>query len=104
MNHSENKEIVIRGITSNGRTLRPSNWAERLAGVVSQFRPQPAQLRDHLSYSPWCMPGVDDGVKCVVVNTELQKRFPQAWEYVQQFARENDLQTYERDAAASTSQ
>ncbi|HZF85116.1 MAG TPA: DUF3579 domain-containing protein, partial [Burkholderiaceae bacterium] len=28
------KEIFIQGITSTGRTFRPSDWAERLAGVM----------------------------------------------------------------------
>ena len=33
------KEVFIQGITSDGRTFRPSDWAERLAGVMSSFRP-----------------------------------------------------------------
>ena len=33
------KEIFIQGITSDGRTFRPSDWAERLAGVMCSFRP-----------------------------------------------------------------
>ncbi|MFW9621480.1 MAG: DUF3579 domain-containing protein, partial [Macromonas sp.] len=32
------KEVLIQGVTSNGKTFRPSDWAERLAGVMSQFR------------------------------------------------------------------
>ncbi|MBK9199745.1 MAG: DUF3579 domain-containing protein [Betaproteobacteria bacterium] len=31
-----------------GKTFRPSDWAERLAGVRSQFRPG-ACVRSHLS-------------------------------------------------------
>jgi len=40
------KELYILGITRQGKTFRPSDWAERLAGVMSQFRPggrQPGQ-------------------------------------------------------------
>jgi hypothetical protein len=33
------KEVVILGVTLEGKTFRPSDWAERLAGVMSQFRP-----------------------------------------------------------------
>jgi hypothetical protein len=33
------KEVFIQGITHEGKTFRPSDWAERLAGVMSQFRP-----------------------------------------------------------------
>ena len=30
-------EIVIYGTTSNGKTFRPSDWAERLCGILSSF-------------------------------------------------------------------
>ena len=86
------RKIVIRGVTSDGRTFRPSNWAERLAGVMSTYRPRAARPGDHVSYSPWCMPGTDGGSRCLVVDVELRERFPQAWAYIEQFARENDLQ------------
>jgi hypothetical protein len=33
------RELFIQGITQDGRTFRPSDWAERLAGVMSCFRP-----------------------------------------------------------------
>ncbi|MEY4695308.1 MAG: hypothetical protein RLZZ95_1757, partial [Pseudomonadota bacterium] len=33
------KEVFILGLTLDGKTFRPSDWAERLAGVMSQFRP-----------------------------------------------------------------
>ena len=32
-------EVFIQGITHEGKTFRPSDWAERLAGVMSSFRP-----------------------------------------------------------------
>lgn len=86
------KKIIIRGVTSDGRTFRPSNWAERLAGVMSPYRPQPMRPGDHISYSPWCMPGTDSGVRSLTIDVELRERFPEAWAYVEQFARENDLQ------------
>ena len=34
---SSAKEVLIQGITRDGRTFRPSDWAERLAGVMSTF-------------------------------------------------------------------
>ncbi|HEY1226010.1 MAG TPA: DUF3579 domain-containing protein, partial [Ramlibacter sp.] len=36
-------EVLIQGTTRDGRTFRPSDWAERLAGVLSSFRPGGAQ-------------------------------------------------------------
>lgn len=88
-------EVLIQGITRDGRTFRPSDWAERLAGVMSSFRPGGAQRGSHLSYSPWCVPGNIDGVKCVVVHADLRKAEPMAWDFVLNFARDNDLQVSE---------
>ncbi|QIL81170.1 DUF3579 domain-containing protein [Diaphorobacter sp. HDW4A] len=91
----EAKEVFIQGITLEGRTFRPSDWAERLAGVMSQFRPGGASPGSHLSYSPWCVPTSMNGVKCVVVNRELQKYEPMAWDFVLNFAKDNNLQVAE---------
>ena len=33
------KELFILGLTSSGRAFRPSDWAERLCGVLSCYRP-----------------------------------------------------------------
>lgn len=88
-------EVFIQGLTSQGRTFRPSDWAERLAGVMSQFRPGGARPGSHLSYSPWCIPTVINGVKCVVVNSALREHEPMAWDFVINFARDNDLQVSE---------
>ena len=89
------KEVFIQGITHEGRTFRPSDWAERLAGVMSQFRPGGARPGSHLSYSPWFIPTSMNGVKCVVVNRELQAFEPMAWDFVLNFAKDNNLQIVE---------
>lgn len=89
-------EVFIQGITRDGRTFRPSDWAERLAGVMARFRPGGAEGPGaHLGYSPWCLPTVIGGVKCVVVNRALREYEPMAWDFVMNFARDNDLQTVE---------
>ena len=88
-------EVFIRGITRDGRTFRPSDWAERLAGVMSSFRPGGAKPGSHLSYSPWCIPTTLNGVKCVVVNSDLRDHEPMAWDFVINFARDNNLQVAE---------
>ncbi|WP_038218418.1 DUF3579 domain-containing protein [Xenophilus azovorans] len=89
------KEFFIQGITHDGRTFRPSDWAERLAGVMCQFRPGGAVPGSHLNYSPWCVPTVIGGVKCVVVHIDLREAEPMAWDFVMNFARDNDLQVAE---------
>lgn len=83
--------IYIQGVTLDGRAFRPSDWAERLAGVMSPFRPGGSTPGSHLSYSPWCVPRVIDGVKCVIVNPELRAHEPMAWDFVMNFAKDNQL-------------
>ena len=92
---SNAQQVFIQGITRDGRTFRPSDWAERLAGVMSQFRPGGSVPGSHLSYSPWCVPTVIHGTKCVIVNRELRDHEPMAWDFVMNFARDNDLQVSE---------
>lgn len=92
---SNAKEVFLWGITQEGRTFRPSDWAERLAGVMSSFRPGGAMPGSHLSYSPWCVPTVCNGIKCVVVNRELRDYEPMAWDFVLNFAKDNNLQVSE---------
>jgi len=84
------QEVFIQGITHEGKTFRPSGWA-----VMSQFRPGGARPGSHLSYSPWCVPTAMNGVKCVVVNRELQAYEPMAWDFVINFAHDNNLQVVE---------
>lgn len=86
-------EFFIQGVTSDGRQFRPSDWAERLCGVMSCFRPEGSGGPNaHLSYSPYVRPTVLDGVKSVVVNEELRAVEPLAYHFVVDFAKDNDLQ------------
>jgi hypothetical protein len=91
------REIFIQGITKDGRTFRPSDWAERLAGVMSRFRPEGILEGPgcELGYSPYCVPTVVNGVKCVVVNEAVRGVEPMAWDFVMNFARDNELQVVE---------
>ncbi|HIV70948.1 MAG TPA: DUF3579 domain-containing protein [Candidatus Aquabacterium excrementipullorum] len=88
------REVFIQGVTSSGRQFRPSDWAERLAGAMSCFRPGGAKAGPgaHIGYSPYCFPTSLAGVKCVVVNEALRKIEPMAWDFVMNFAKDNDLQ------------
>jgi hypothetical protein len=87
------QEFFIQGITSDGRQFRPSDWAERLCGVMSCFRPEGSGGRNaHLQYSPYVRPTILNGVKSVVVNEELRSVEPLAYHFVLNFAKDNDLQ------------
>ena len=89
----------ILGLTLEGRTFRPSDWAERLAGAMSSFRPGGGAggIGAFIGYSPYCVPQVVDGVKCVLVNEALKGIEPMAWDFVMNFARDNQLRVVEVD-------
>jgi Protein of unknown function (DUF3579) len=89
------KEFFILGLTHDGKAFRPSDWSERLAGVLSSFRPGGAQPGSHLSYSPWCVPTTMNEVRCVVVKRELRDAEPMAWDFCLNFAKDNNLQVVE---------
>lgn len=79
-------EIIIQGITSNGREFRPSDWAERLSGILSTFG-----VDQKLSYAPFVRPMVHNNVRCVAVDKQLEKIDPRVFEFIMTFARDNDL-------------
>jgi len=91
------RRLSIRGLTKDGRTFRPSDWAERLAGAMSSFRPGGVRggIGAFIGYSPYCEPRQIGGVKCVIVSEALKGVEPMAWDFVMNFARDNDLQVEE---------
>jgi len=93
MSQTPPRQFVIQGITTEGRTFRPSDWSERLAGAMSSFRPggTRAGIGAFIGYSPYCVPQVTDGVKCVWVSEVLKDIEPMAWDFVISFARDNQL-------------
>lgn len=89
------EEVFILGVTQDGKTFRPSDWAERLAGVMSQFRPGGPRPGSHLAYSPWCVPTALGNVKCVVLHRDLRDYDVRAWDFCMNFAKDNHLQITE---------
>ena len=90
------QEIFILGLTTDGKQFRPSDWAERLCGVMSCFRPEGSGGRNaHLQFSPLVRPTVVNGVKSVVVDAKLKKIEPMAYHFVVEFAKDNQLQVVE---------
>jgi Protein of unknown function (DUF3579) len=91
------RQFTILGLTLEGRTFRPSDWAERLAGAMSCFRPGggSAGIGAYIGYSPYCVPQVVEGVKCVLVSEALRGIEPMAWDFVMNFARDNQLRVAE---------
>jgi hypothetical protein len=94
MTDSKPRQVFIQGITQDGKTFRPSDWAERLCGAMSCFRPEGVQggIGAFIGYSPYCVPRLINGVKCVIVNEKLREVEPMAWDFVMNFAKDNKLQ------------
>lgn len=91
------KEILIQGLTRSGRVFRPSDWAERLCGVMAQFRPPGSEYihGGHLGYSPYVRPTLVGETKAVIVDSRLKDLDARAYEFVLGFARDNELVTSE---------
>ena len=102
MTNHKPRQFHIQGLTLEGRTFRPSDWAERLAGAMSSFRPgaKSGGIGAFIGYSPYCVPQVVAGVKCVRVNEALRSIEPMAWDFVMNFARDNQLGVVEVDLSA----
>ena len=80
-------EFVIKGLTQDGKPFRPSDWAERLCGVMSAFGSD-----GRMQYSPYVYPITASGLKCVVVDVQLGEIEPMAYNFLVNFARDNELQ------------
>jgi hypothetical protein len=80
-------EFVIVGTTRDGKPFRPSDWAERLCGVMSAFGGD-----QRMMYSPFVHPITAAGVRCVVVDQRLESIEPMAYRFLLSFARDNELQ------------
>ncbi|MDO8695144.1 MAG: DUF3579 domain-containing protein [Sheuella sp.] len=89
---SEVRYFVLYGVTESGSTFRPSDWAERLAGVLAPYRPAGVRA-SHISYSPYAIPTSIDNVRAVLIDERLRDIEPLAWKFVHDFAQDNKLKT-----------
>lgn len=86
------KQFFIQGLTHDGKPFRPSDWAERLCGVMAQFRPENDPGDPRFTYSPYVKPTNIAGIKCVIVDERLAEIEPKALDFVNNFAKDNQLQ------------
>jgi len=76
---------VIIGITIDGKIFRPSDWAERYCGVLSNFR------RHRISYSPLLRPAIIQGHKSIIIDSRLELMHPTIYQSILDFANSNKL-------------
>lgn len=86
MTKSEKKKIIIEGVTAQGKTFRPSDWAERMSGAMASFK------NSRIQYSPLLQPLVNtEGYKCIMLDPTLKESSPQIYQAILDFAKENNL-------------
>ena len=78
-------EIIIEGKTSDGKKFRPSDWVDRLCGMLADFE------RQKVAYSPFLRPMMFKDMQCVAVKRELETTSPDAFKFLMQFAADNQL-------------
>jgi hypothetical protein len=86
--------FIIVGLTRDGKKFRPSDWAERLCGVMSAFG---AEKR--MKYSPFVSPCSFNNEKSVFIDGQLHTLESMAYKFMLNFANDNDLQIVEQQAA-----
>ncbi|MGF6599435.1 hypothetical protein P3T23_004156 [Paraburkholderia sp. GAS448] len=85
-------EYFIQGITKSGRKFRPSDWSERLAGVMSSFGPGARRGPNaYMQYSVYVRPTIIGDLKVVILDSRLRDIEPMAFDFVMNFAKDNDL-------------
>jgi len=92
-NEVEVSDFLIVGQTVDGRRFRPSDWAERLCGIMATMGAD-----NRMRYSPFVRPGPTiDGVKTVEVDAKLYQVQPTAYRFLINFAKDNKLEIRYRD-------
>ncbi len=86
------KEIIIRGITADGKKFRPSDWSARLYYAVATYGPN-----RQVTFNPLVKIKVKGDLKCVVVDMRLQDEDPMIFDFLIGFARDNDLVMVDQD-------
>lgn len=94
MTEPQAPSFIIVGVTRKGSKFRPSDWAERLCGVMSAFG---AEKR--MKYSPYVRPCTLDGDKGVFIDGQLSALEPLAYKFMLNFASDNELKIVEQQAA-----
>jgi len=86
------RQIIIRGVTTAGNKFRPSDWAERLYYALASYGPN-----RKVKFNPLTKIKLKDGIKCFVLDLGLQEEDPMTYDFLMEFARENELVVTDQD-------
>jgi len=82
----KSEEWLILGITSEGRTFRPSDWVERLCGTLAHY-----DQTGRWVYSEYAQPVIHEGQMGIRLQSALQNINPIAYQFLMDFALSNRL-------------
>ena len=80
------EELLILGITPENRPFRPSDWTERICGVIASH-----DKNGRWVYSEYAHPIIHEGRAGVRIKTTLEKIDPNTYQFIINFARDNRL-------------
>ena len=79
-------EVIIQGLTRDGKPFRPSDWVDRMCSTFASFG-ENRKLR----YSPYLRPEMVNGTRCLAVDMRLKDINPEGFEQLMHFVEENLL-------------
>ncbi len=85
-NQYDSEKVIIGGINNDGQKFRPSDWVERLASILSSFGED-----QRLRYHKCAYPCTIQGVRSLVVDQRMKENIPEAYEFIMEFAKNNNL-------------
>jgi hypothetical protein len=86
--NDSDETFVIRSVRNDGSKFRPGDWIERISATLASFSTSSAVT---MAGPKGAKPCVIDGEKCLVVESQLAKSNPAAYEFIMNFAYSNDL-------------
>ncbi len=84
----QESSLIVRGVTEDGRKLRPSDWIERICSSMNAFD----QQRCVSSLAKIAQPCIINGEKCLAIPRNLEDKNPPAYEFVMGFVNANRLE------------
>ena len=86
------EKILIVGQTKEGEKFRPSDWAERLYYTVASYG-----KNGRVIFNPLVNLNQQDNSKSFVIDVELQNKDPMIYDFLIDFAINNELETRDQN-------
>lgn len=80
------EELLILSITAENRPFRPSDWTERICGIIANY-----DSKGRWAYSELAHPVIHEGKAGVKIKIILAEINPNAYQFIMDFAQNNHL-------------